>query len=94
MKTASHCLNQSSQYPYVFVNDVLGFSAGPDVDVDFYLLDRRLQRTPNVNVSTLDFIREQMSYGQSWSLKQGPRLRSTAVSFYFQVRKKNSGAEN
>lgn len=42
LETASHCLNQSSQYPYIFVNDVLGFSAGPDVDVDFYLLDRRL----------------------------------------------------
>lgn len=31
-----------------------------------------------------------MSYGQSWGLKQGPRLKSTAVSFYFQVRKKKA----
>lgn len=86
-KAASYWLNQSSQYPCVFVNDVLGFSTGPDVDVDFYLLDRRLQRTQYKSVHS-GFHQGTNELWPVLGFKQGPRLQAQLFPSLFQVRKK------
>lgn len=65
LQAAPYRLTQSSQYPRVFVNDVLGFSAGPDVDCGLLFVGLEIIETLHIKVSTLDFIRKQMSYGQS-----------------------------